>query len=284
MAEVQVFEEESLPLLEPTQHSATRTYRPLASILLEPIDLLHCERVEQTAVFKELSGNWMSITARPGVPSAFRVYSVRVGPLPAKDATLHLFKDGERVSTVKTDEEGRAAFSFPSSEPSYAKYAVSLIPISTPFKTAIQDNFTFSVWLVTCIIENKTDVWWRLAGRNFIDKLPRIFWSEAPYTVIGLAAPYGKQTFTDLVPIFGDSSLTLEYGISAYCNTPEPYPTREKCIAYRKNTWWHFKVECFNGSVRKSVEADLNIDRHLKVTVTSDDIKGEVVKPEGAET
>ena len=281
--EVQNFETEGLPLLKPKIHSSRFSYRPLVSILAEPVDVLHCERAGLASAFKELSGRWTYIMAKPGIPSASRAYSVRLGPLTVKDATLHLFRDGEKVSEVRTDENGRASFNLPSKEPSSYTYSVSLLPELAPFKTPLQDSFPLSVWLVTCRVTNRTDRWWRFAGRSFTGELARSFWKD-PLTTIGLGSPYGTQTFIDIVPVFGDRDVTLEYGISAFCSTPEPYPDRTKCLAYRTRTWWRFEVEGFNVKTRETVQGDLNIDRHLKVTFTSEDIRGEVIKPPGAET
>ena len=283
MPEVQSFEEEALRLLRPKIHSSPTSYRPLISIVSEPIDVLHCERADLLSAFKELKGSWTNIMARPGTPSASRIYSVRLGPLPVKEATLHFFKDEKKFLEVKTDQNGRASLELLSREPSSSTYSVSLLPTLAPFKTPLQDSFTLSVWLVTCRVTNRTDRWWRFAGRSFTGDLPRSFWKD-PLTTIGLGSPRGTQTFVDVVPVFGDRDITLEYGISAFCNTTDPYPDRTKCLAYRTRTWWRFEVEGFNVKTRKKVSGDLNIDRHLKVTFTSEDIRGEVVKPPGAET
>ena len=106
--------------------------------------------------------------------------------------------------------------------------------------------------------------------------------------MIGLAAPYrlGRvwPAFIDIVPVFGDKAVTLEYGVSAYCNTVSPRPSHEECIRARRNTWWRFEVEAFNGEDKVKISGDLNLDRHLKVTLTSDSMRGEVIRPEGAET
>ena len=269
--------------MRPKIHSSRTSYRPLISIVSEPVDVLHCERADHLSAFRELRGSWTNIMARRGTPSASRLYSVRLGPLAVKDATLYLFRDEEKVSEVKTAENGRATFDLPSKEPSSYTYSVSLLPSLAPFKTPLQDNFTLSVWVVTCRVTNRTDRWWRFAGRSFTGDLPRIFWKD-PLTTIGLGSPRGTQTFVDVVPVFGDRDITLEYGISAYCSTPEPYPDRTKCLAYRTRTWWRFEVEGFNQKTRKKVSGDLNLDRHLRVTFATDDVTGRVVTPEGAET
>jgi len=284
MVEVQRFEEEAIPILKPVVQTQRYSYRPLISALSEPVDVLHCESVDFMCAFKELRGSWSYVRARRGTPEASRAYSVRFGPLAARNVPVFLFKDKERIAEAKTDKNGRVVFELPAEEPAANVYTVSLLPKLTPFKNPLQDIFKFTVWLVTCRVRNRTDRWWRLAGRSFTDELPRIFWREAPWTVIGLAAPYGTQIFVDAVPVFGDRAVNLRYGISAWCNTPEPYPPREKCLAYRRNTWWRFEVEAFNGKVRKKVSGDLNIDRQLRVTFTTDDVRGEVVRSAGAET
>jgi len=284
MVEVQAFEMEALTIIEPSVHERLISYRPFTSILSEPIDILHCDEAKTKCALMDIRGAWASVQAVRGTPLSERHYSVRLGPLGLRDVKVHLFSDGELVEEKRTDSEGKTYFTLPSMEPTSKTYHVTLLPITTPVKTPFQEEFKFAVWLVTCRITNRTDVWWRLAGRTFEQSLPRIFWRELPISVIGLTAPYGTQIFVDVVPVFGDRSITLEYGISAWCNTPEPYPPTEKCIAYRRNTWWRFEVEAFNGRVRRSVSADLNIDRHLKVTFSTDDVSGEVVRPAGAET
>lgn len=289
MVEIQGFEKDALDeKIVPTVHSHSLIYKPLMSVLSEPIDILHCESIESISAFSKLSGRWSQIKARAGKPSSSREYSVRAGPMAVGGTTLYLFKDGNMVSEVQTDEGGKAAFNLPSNKPASDTYTVSLLPELTPI-IPLQDIFQLSIWAVTCQVRNLTDRWWRLAGRSFAGDLPRIFWKKPGYT-IGLAAPLGAATarqmpvFIDLVPVFGDQSMTLEYGISAFCNTPNPYPTQEECKAARKNTWWEFTVEGFNGKSTKSVKGKLNIDRHLRVSLTADNITAEVIVPEGAQT
>jgi len=283
MVEIQGFEKEILDeKIVPTVHSHSLILKPLISILSEPIDILHCESIESISAFKKLSGSWANIKARAGKPSSSREYSVRVGPMAVGDATLYLFKDDKMISEVQTDESGRAAFNLPSTEPTSDTYTVSLLPELTPI-IPLQDIFQLSIWAVTCRVRNLTDRWWRLAGRSFAGDLPRTFWGKVEHT-IGLASPFGTQVFIDLVPVFGDQAVTLEYGISAWCNTTNPYPTAEECKAARADTWWEFTVEGFNGKSTKSVKGKLNIDRHLRVRFTTSDITAEVISPEGAET
>ncbi|MEM1690495.1 MAG: hypothetical protein QXG48_02775 [Thermofilaceae archaeon] len=284
MPDLQSFEIEALAQLKAAAHEQRHSYRPLASLLSEPLDLLHCDRVDHASALTELRGPWSNVVAVYGTPNASRVYSVRAGPIPVAGATLFIFRDTEMVATIKTGDDGVATLRLPVDKPSSAVYSVSLVPVWSPIKTPLHDVFKFTVWFVTCRVKNRTDVWMRFAGRSFFGKLPRIFWREAPHTVIGLASLIVEQWFVDIVPIFGDITLTFEYGISAWCNTPEAYPPNEKCIEYRRNTWWRFTVEAYNDKTRKTVEADLNIDRHLRVTFTADDVRGEVVRPDGAET
>lgn len=283
MVEIQGFEKEALDeKIVPTVHSQSLVYKPLISVLSEPIDILHCESIETISAFKKLSGRWTNIKARAGKPSSSREYSVRAGPMAVGGTTLYLFKDGNMISEVQTDEGGKAAFNLPSNKPTSDAYTVSLLPELTPI-IPLQDSFLLSIWAVTCKVRNLTDRWWRLVGRSFVGDLPRIFWKKPGYT-IGLASSYGIPILMDLVPVFGDQSMTLEYGISAFCNTTNPYPTQEECKAARKNTWWEFTVEGFNGKSTKSVKGKLNIDRHLRVTFTTDNITAEVIVPEGAQT
>ena len=282
LVEVQEFEKEAIPI-ESVIQSFSISYRPFISVLGEPVDVLHCDEAKLTCAFKELRGSWSSVKARPGMPSASRTYAVRVGPLAAPKAKLYIFKDSQRIGETETDEKGRATINLSADEPSTATYTVSLLPVVAPFKTPFQDSFAFTVWLVTCKVTNRTDRWWRFVGRSFEESLPRIFWRNPRFT-IGLAAPYGTQVFVDVVPVFSDKNITLEYGISAFCNTEEPYPPHDKCVRYRRNTWWRFEIEAFNGKEIKKASGDLNLDRHLRVTFYHDRIESRVIRPAGAET
>jgi len=281
---LQVFEEEVLERLIPVSQEREVRYRPLVSILSEPIDVLHVDESVMRAAFKEVRGSWSSVVARPGSPYAHRLYSVRIGNIRLSNVKLFVFRDGERVGEITTDKNGNAVLSLDAKSPTSNIYTVSLLPIATPFRNPLQDVFKFTVWLVTVRVTNRTDIWWRFVGRSFQDKLPRIFWYQAPWWIIGLSAPFGTQIFIDIIPVFGDNTFTVYYGTSAQCNTPEPYPPREKCLEYRRNTWWRFEVEAYNTKTKKTASADLNVDRQLKVTFSADDISYEVIRPEGAET
>jgi hypothetical protein len=150
-----------------------------------------------------------------------------------------------------------------------------------------------SVWLIVTKSKNLTDVWARWQGRAFFRGLPYFFWREQPSSVVGLA---GREVgYVDLVPCPDGRTIPMELGVSAYCNTPEPYPPAEKCCEYAKNTWW--MVEVFATNKREDVAATvkgeanriggdkINLDYHLKYTVDSTAVtyKGKYLKqtPEG---
>jgi hypothetical protein len=280
---LQGFEEEALSTVERHAriHEFELRYRPLFHVLAEPVNVLHCDSASLTAALTDLGG-WAIRYASPGRASASRSYSARVGPLPLARAYLSLFEDGELVERAQADERGRASFSFDVSGPTKKACTVTLLPRPAPLANPLQDSFKLTAWLITVRLARTTDVWLRLVGRSFNEELPRIFWREKPWWTIGLG--FVGAFFVDLVPVFGDATMTLYYGISAWCNTPEPYPSHEKCLEYRRRTWWTFEIECFNGRDRKRFSHDINIDRQVKLTATADDVRSEVVRPRGAET
>lgn len=268
---------------KPQQQVLESSYRPLASMLSDPISVLHCDEAKLTSAFKELKGAWSNIVAQPSTPSALRKYSTRVGPVTVTGVTLYLFKDNQQVAEVQTDQNGEVIFAFPTNIPLSANYTVSLIPQLLGVSNPLQDVFQFSCWFVTCKVTNLTDIWWRIAGRSFTGTLERYF-DPYPARVIGLLPPFGTAFFIDIVPIFGDTNVSLVYGTTAWCNTTNPAPSAQECDAARKTTWWKFAIEAFNGKVTKQVEGKCNIDRQLKVTFTADDISGTTVVPQGATT
>lgn len=283
MPNLQEFEKGAITELDSVYHLAEITYKPLYSMLSDPISILNCDQVKTTSTFQGLGGRWAYIKARAGKPTSTRQYSTKIGPVAIPNSTIYIFKNGSLIDDKQTNSNGNILLDFSTNRPSKDQYAVSLAPELAPMNNPAQDVFGLTIWNVKCKVKNLTDRWWRWAGRNYTNELPRVFWKYPQYT-IGLASSMGLQTFIDIVPVFSDQSMTLEYGISAMCNTQDPYPSRDACIAARKNTWWQFIVEASNGHETKTVNGKLNIDRHLRVEFTSDDISGSVVAPEGAET
>jgi len=273
----------------PTFHTYTNKYRPMSAVLTNFTNVLSCKEVIQRCAFKTMQGKWQLRTAKAANPAADRIYSVKLMGVAAGNTPVYLLKDGEQVSETKTDSSGSALISLPVKTATTGLWTVSLTPELPPMETPLSNAFLFTTWQVTCSVKNKSDVWWRHVGRSFNEDLPRVFYKPThdpkfPIHFIGLGAPYGTQRFIDIVPIFEETDMTLEYGISAWCNTKNPRPTTEDCIEARKKTWWEYKIEAFNGKTRKTVTADLNIDHHLQVKLTTDEMTGRVVKPDGAQT
>jgi hypothetical protein len=216
LAELQVFEEEALPTVEryARVHEFELRYRPLFHVLAEPFNVLHCDSASLVAALTDLGG-WAIRYASPGRAGASRSYSARVGPLPLARAFISLFEDGELVERAQADERGRASFSFDVSGPTAKACTVTLLPKPAPTANPLQDAFKLAAWLITVRLARTTDVWLRLVGRSFNEELPRIFWREKPWWTIGLG--FVGAFFVDLVPVFGDASMTLYYGISAFC-------------------------------------------------------------------
>ncbi|MBW2671894.1 MAG: hypothetical protein JRD89_00595 [Deltaproteobacteria bacterium] len=282
MAErVQAFEEDLFPTLGTAIQEGEISYRPSTSILSEPVDVLHCDGTTAKWCFQKTLGSWRYRAARRGTATAGRSYSARIGPVPLAGMPVRLFSDGRLVKTYSTDDEGKVSLPLPVEPATRKTYTATLLDRPTGLKNPLEDVFDLAVWLVTCRSRNISDVWARFQGRSVEVDLPRAFW-KYPGFLIGLAG--FSAGWVDIVPVFGDKEVTLEYGVSAYCNTPEARPGREKCLAARPKTWWRFDIHCNNGKVEKTVSGNLNIDRHLKVRLTTDDVSGEVVIPAGAET
>jgi len=286
-----MFEEEVLELvkgLEVVQEREIR-YKPFIQVLSEPVNVLHCDEAYSKPAFDGLTGSWAYVVARRGSPRASRKYSCRIGPMPIPNAPIKIFEDKKLVGEVRTDRNGVAIVEFRTGEPYKKKYTVTLLPAPAPLSNPLQESVAVTIWFVKCFVRNLTDRWWRFVGRGFNESPPQVFWNpkknpKAGLHTIGLSAPYGTQMFADIVPIFGDKEIFLEYASSAACNTVDPWPPWEVCLEARKKTWWEYRVEAFNGVNKQTVKGNINIDRRLKVYFTADKIRGEVVRSPEAKT
>jgi len=183
----------------------------------------------------------------------------------------------------KFNESGILNVGLQSNEEVPMKVIVSTVPLpkalilrhssiinALPFATSIKVTF----WHVRVQSVNKTDIWARLQGRAiYRQPLPGVFWSPpsgGPAYVVGLA---GGADWREIVPVVEGMTVKYQVGVSAWCNTPDPYPPADKCCQYRKNTWWHAKI-----MARKSVkdswgtvgEDDINISFHITGQFTVD--------------
>jgi len=261
------------------------TYKPRISILrllrsrISP-NFINLTEVTSNTVLKELIGTWAAQTASPGRTAFCRPkFVITAYGKPMSRVTVSLFSGDVVIAKSETDENGEVSFDLAYSDPGVYNY-VAVIGERKPLILSGNPRaypFTVTVWLIVTKSRNLTDRWARLQGRSFFRKLPVYFWREMPISVVGLA---GRNVgYVDLVPCITGASIPMEIGVSAYCNTPEPYPPKEKCCEYAKNTWWRVDVYATNNP--KDVTATLkgeknhiggdkiNLDYHLKYTITS---------------
>lgn len=244
---------------------------------------VRCESIVSRPALSEVSGDWLYYMVIPETPYAARTYSLMIGTRPLSYAPVFVFGDGTVVGTYAADEMGMLTITFPSERPRYSTYSVSPVPLHAPIKGPLHDRFEFSVWLVRCRVTNESDIHFRLVGRSFGEPLAREFWEKQPWTLVGLTSRFGVHEFADLVPVFSDAPVIVEYGVSAFCRSYLGMTSWE-CIRDRPYTWWRFEVECYNEKFRGAASARLNVDRHLRLTLTARDVRAEVIRPEGAET
>lgn len=261
-------------------YSRALTYTPLVPPVALPTKVLYLERFVSRPALVEVPGRFFGAVARPGVPSASVTYSVRLGPVRPSRVPVYLYRDGSLISVAQTDERGTVTFDLPVDRVGVYSYTVSLLPNPTlggPLR-ALQDRFTLSVWYVRCMITNINDEFHRRVGRSFNEPLPRDFWSRKPETVVGWCTT--GSWFADMVPVLGGTTATIEYGIDApprpivRCPFGEWFP----CIVVGyEPRLWRFDVMCYNGVDRRVFSEELNIDRHLEVTLEARDARSRLV-------
>ena len=185
----------------------------------------------------------------------------------------------EKLAPAKTDKNGLANFTISSEKPltmnvvaGLGENYAPLFPTTNPFA----DIQTATFWYVVVKATALNDKWPRYIGRSYGEPLPHKFWVEKPETVLGILGV--KTTFADLVPAFGPQSLYYEVGISAYCNTADPFPSKEECCKPENSAWWDVKVYATNKQEevndvlqgRKGfIGGDkINLDYHVRYIIT----------------
>lgn len=231
-----------------------------------------------STVFREYIGNWRIPSSNPGTSCQttpeFQVTAFGK-PVPNRKVTLQ--KGSDVVGTAKTDKNGKVNFPLSFDEAgveTYYAYVGQKPPVLLSPNPRVE-SFSVSVWYIAIHSKNISDRWARWQGRAYFKPLPRNFWRDQPRSVIGLAG--GNIGFADLVPVVSEVGYPLEVGVSAFCNTKDPYPNHDECCEARKDTWWQFDVHATNdpkqvASVRKGESGHvgggkINIDYHLKYNI-----------------
>ena len=199
-------------------------------------------------------------------------------PLSNTDITLFNFETGERIGTIKTDENGKAIYHLSASEPGSGNILaiigerdkMPLFPTVNPFA----DIKPFSFWYIVIKATALKDRWARHCGRALFTELPVTFYRYRRY-ILGVLARY--YTFAEIIPVAGTQRLRYEVGISAWCDTAKANPTHEECC--KNLAWWDVKIYATNDKRRiddaKKGHPDLliggdkiNIKYHLVYWIT----------------
>lgn len=142
---------------------------------------------------------------------------------------------------------------------------------------ALGEVFRVKVWGILVETVRISDRWARFLGRSVGERLPRLFW-RYPGFAVGLA-DWGK--WVEFVPVLDGMSIRYEVGVSAYCDTPDPYPPDDVCCEVRKNTWWEARLYTIGArGSRRLVGSDrINLSFHslYKLTYSSVVHKGRCV-------
>lgn len=257
--------------------------------------IINVESQSLTAILREYVGDWSTQTASVGgVPALSTTLKVQAFGKGAAGIPVSLFLGKEKVGTAQTDENGLVTFPTEYTEVGAYNYAavigetLPLLPEGSPRAT----SFQVTVWLIAMWCRNVSDVWLRLVGRSRIRPLPWQFWRDQPTSILGLGYPTVDRPagFVDVIPVPTGITVPIELGVSAWCNTPEPFPTSEKCCEFAKNTWWDTSLYATNdpkqipetvlGRANKIGGDRINLDYHLKFEASSGGVtyKGKFLK------
>jgi len=257
--------------------------------------MINVESQALTAILREYVGDWSSKIAQVGgIPALVSTLRVSAFGKPQGNVPVTFWLGKEKVGEGLTDENGLVVFPTTYTEIGVYDYqavigeTLPLLPEGSPRAT----RFRVSVWLIAVHARNQTDVWLRWVGRARWRSLPHIFWVDQPTSVVGLGYPNVDRPigFVDVVPVPAGTTVPIELGVSAFCNTPEPDPSPAKCCDYAKNTWWEFFLCATNdptqipatvrGTANKIGGDKVNLDYHLKYEASSTGVsyKGKFLK------
>lgn len=213
---------------EETYWPSIRVIRTLRRVVSP--NFISLSKVSSSTVLKQILGSWAIQTSSFGDLSfCGPTFMITAFGKPVLGATVSLFLGNTLVSKTTTNENGEASFKLKFSDPGVYTYLAVVGETKPLIVTGNPRVYSFkvSVWFVLTRSRNLTDIWARWQGRSFFRPLPVDFHRELPSSVVGLA---GRNVgYIDLVPCIDGKTIPIELGVSAYCNTPEPYPPKEKC-------------------------------------------------------
>jgi len=281
---LQDFDRKAITLLKAKAGEEAFSIKPLPSVAEVPATFglgigFALTSPRNLAVVRKIAGamfdgspmtRYMRESTKPTVTSLCATLTAFGRGIPEIDIEFYDKARGKTLAIKATDSSGRALCDFNYGSPGIQTTIESFI-YPRPLICMSGLNYSsklLSVWTILLKSQNVTDVWERLCARALGEALPRLFWKEKPHTIIGLA---GKLEFLELVPVFEGQTVRYEVGVSAWCNTPEPYPSEAKCDEYRKNTWWQFDLYASNtAEAPKHVGGGrINVDYHLVYNLTA---------------
>ena len=178
------------------------------------------------------------------------------------------------------NNKGYAYVNIFSKEPAVVSLVASLRPM-TEFMLGrkeilsllpLVDYRLITFWLLRVRTTPISDRWARWQGRAiWRQPLPCQFWfpHHVGYTT-GLA---GGVDWYEVVPAVTGIGFKYQVGVSAWCNTPDPYPPMGACCEARKNTWWKAEIYAKKGPRDKwgYVGGDkINISFHITAEFNTD--------------
>jgi len=197
-----------------------------------------------------------------------------------KDAPAWIYLVDRNTNEVVSEDRGRfdsqalLNYSVNSSDAGSYSVVTSMTPLPKevvlrrPNRLDIA-SIDVAFWEVRVITERITDKWARWLGRSiYRQPLPQLFWRYPGYRV-GLA---GWGIWRDIIPVVGSNSVEYMVGISAWCNTEEPYPVEGLCCDARQYTWWSSNIDARKvaGGAWTVLGTDqINLSYHNSATFTT---------------
>lgn len=206
-------------------------------------NFINLSSVASSTALKEFLGAWDSKSASTvNIAPLQPIFAITAYGKPIPDIPVSLFSGETLIGEAVTDKNGEVKFNLNFDSPGVYTFTAIIGKTKPLFALGNSRAYTFSVtvWYVVIQSKNLTDVWARYVGRSFFRSLPLNFATEMPSSVVGLAG-HGVG-FVELVPCIAGQTVSMEVGIDAWCNTPEAYPSADKCCEYAKNTWWQLDV------------------------------------------
>jgi hypothetical protein len=197
-----------------------------------------------------------------------------------KDAPVWTYLVNKDKNEVISEDRGRfdsqALFNYTVNSSEAGSYAVVASMTPLPKEIVLREpnrldtaSVDVTFWEVRAVTQNISDIWARWQGRSiYRQPLPQLFWHYPGYTV-GLA---GSSFWRDVFPVVGNESVEYMVGVSAWCNTWDPYPTEAECCAARRSTWWNSTIEARRvaGSEWTTLGSDqINLSYHNSATFTT---------------